>query len=343
LQEQQKQTGNDNVHDKLNADDTLKNINATATVTYATINMTATSDTIGTTDLQRMTGRLSPTSVTEHPVDDKRCGHMEKRCARGVIMPDTTTAESTAAKLMTSTSSLPVVSFDDGDDSSSSSLSSSSAAAMKTSSLLSKSAPTTTVDSRLQQIAELLANAPGDYYKQDSIFRLSKNDCISFVLNEFPANWLHWYDKNNLKDNPHCTVLSGSDVKNLATCPIPKDNRGCYFQLMKMTIQQAQALLDRRTEFIDMAEEIRLKPNQKKKEGKALEYVRKFFDNLAQDISSATAKGVDDIYRYYVGMSAAESNDMKHRCHQHEKKTFKSAVSTSYSHVPHGKGRRRDG
>ena len=249
----------------MNADDTLKNINATATVTDAT--MTATSDTgtdnVGTTDLQRMTGRLSPTSVTEHPVDDKRCGHMEKRCARGVIMPDTTTAESTAAKLMTSTSSLPAVSFDDGDDSSLSSSSlSSSAAATKTSS-------TTTID--LQRIAELLANAPGDYYKQDSIFRLSKNDCISFLLHEFPTNWLHWYDKN--KDDPHRTVSSASDVKNLATCPIPKDNRGCYFQLMKMTIQQAEALLDRRTEFINLAEEIdRMEKKPSKRKGRGVHH-----------------------------------------------------------------------
>jgi hypothetical protein len=302
------------------------NDNATATVTDAT--MTATSvtgtDNVGTTDLQRMTGRLSPTSVTDHPVDDKRRGHMEKRCARGVIMPESTTAKST-------TSSLPVVSFDDAEDSgdsSSLSLSSSSAAAMKTSSLLSKSAPTTTVDSRLQRIAELLANAPGDYYEQDSIFRLSKNDCISFLLHEFPTYWLFWYDKN--KDDPYRTVSSASDVKNLTTCPIPKDNRGCYFQLMKMTIQQAEALLDRRTEFIDSAKEID-RMEKKPSKRKAEVYTTAFFDDLAQDISSATTRGMNDIYRYYVGMSAAESYGMKDRCNAHEKKTFKSAVSTSYN------------
>jgi hypothetical protein len=195
---------------------------------------------------------------------------------------------------------------------------SSSAAATKISSLL--SAPTTTpVDLRLQRIAEHLANAPGDYYKQDSIFRLSKNDCISFVLHEFPTNWLHWYDNN--KDDPYRTVLLASDVKNLATHPIPKDNRGCYFQLMKMTIQQAEALLDRRTEFINLAEEID-RMEKKPSKRKAEVYITAFFDDLAQDISSATAKGVNDIYRYYVGlgMSAAESYDMKHRCNAHKKK-----------------------
>jgi hypothetical protein len=235
---------------------------------------------------------------------------------------ESTTAESKSTTEKSSTSSsLPVVSFDDGDDSSSSSSSLSSSAAATT-----KTSSTTTID--LQPIAELLANAPGDYYKQDSIFRLSKNDCISFLLHEFPTNWLHWYDKN--KDDPHRTVSLASDVKNLATCPIPKDNRGCYFQLMKMTIQQAEALLDRRTEFINLAEEIdRMvkKPSKRKAEV----YITAFFDDLAQDISSATAKGMNDIYRYYVGMSAAESYDMKDRCNAHKKKTFKSAVTTSYN------------
>jgi hypothetical protein len=97
-----------------------------------------------------------------------------------------------------------------------------------------------------QQITELLAtgNAPGDYCKQDPMFQLSKNDPshISFVLHLFPTKWLHWFGKN--KDNPHCTVMSGSysDMKNLATYPIPEVSKGCYFHLMKMSIQQAKTL-----------------------------------------------------------------------------------------------------
>jgi hypothetical protein len=45
------------------------------------------------------------------------------------------------------------------------------------------------------------------------------------------------------------------------------------------------------------------KPSKQKAEG----YTTAFFDNLVQDISFAKAKGVDDIYRYYFGMLAAES------------------------------------